>query len=271
VKVNGKDKGRVAGILNAVSRPGLTRTLIMWFLIMALAPLAVISATNYMQARDSLQKSIVEAQQTAIALKTAFIDNWFSYRFLDLESQSTNLENTRFLGELRKALQAGDNDVGNFVRSYRWASIVDKHGADLKAFRRTYGYYDVFLIDSDGNILFTAKGEPDLGTNLFTGPYSDTAFARTCKQSLKSGRQTFSDFELYAPSNNTVAGFLLSPVVDENGDKTGVFATQIPIDRIDAIMQDRTGMGNTGETYLIGADLTLRSNSALHKEEKILT
>ena len=141
VNVNGKDNGPVAGMLNADSRPGLTRTLIMWFLIMALAPLAVISVINYMQARDSLQKSIVEAQQTAIALKTAFINNWFSYRFLDLESQSTNLENTRFLGELRKAFQAGGNDVGNFVRSYRWASIVDEHGTDLKTFRRTYGYY----------------------------------------------------------------------------------------------------------------------------------
>ncbi|MBW2633886.1 MAG: hypothetical protein JRE14_07140, partial [Deltaproteobacteria bacterium] len=120
MKVNGKDKGHVAGILNAVSRPGLTRTLIMWFLIMALAPLAVISVINYMQARDSLQKTIVEAQQTAIALKTAFIDNWFSYRFMDLESQSTNLENSRFLKELRKAFQASGKEIGDFVGSSRW-------------------------------------------------------------------------------------------------------------------------------------------------------
>ena len=271
MKVNGKYKGHVAGILNAVSRPGLTRTLIMWFLILALMPLAMISVLNYMQARDSLQESIVEAQQTAIALKKTFIDNWFSYRFLDLESQSANLENTRFLGKLRKAFQAGGNDVKNFVRSYRWASIVDEHGADLKTFRRIYGYSDVFLIDSDGNILFTAMGKPDLGTNLFTGPYSDTLFARTCKESLKSGRPTFSDFEFYAPSNNSVAGFLAAPIVAENGEKTGIFAFQIPIVMINAVMQDRTGMGNTGETYLIGPDLTLRSDSAIHEEEKVLS
>ena len=32
---------------------------------------------------------------------------------------------------------------------------------------------------------------------------------------------------------------------------------------IDAIMSERTGLGNTGETYLVGADLLMRSNSFL--------
>ncbi|MBI9086086.1 MAG: PAS domain-containing protein [Desulfobacterales bacterium] len=270
MKVNGKDKGHVAGILNAVSRPGLTRTLIMWFLIMALVPLTVISVINFMQARESLQKTIVEAQQATIALKKTIIDNWFSHRFLDLKSQSTNLENTLFLGELRKAFQAGGNDVGNFVRSYRWASIVDEYGADLKAFRRIYGYYDVFLIDSDGNILFSAMGETDLGTNLFTGPYSDTLFARSAKEALESGRPTFSDFEFYAPSNNAVTGFLAAPIVAEHGEKTGIFALQIPIDQFDVIMQNKTVMGNTGEMRIIGPDLTLRADSEISEDEKIL-
>ena len=270
MRVNGKDKGGVAEILSAALRPGLMRTLIVWFLLIALVPLTVVSTINYLQAKDSLWNSIIEAQRTTIALKTAFIDNWFSYRFLDLETQSTSLENSRFLAELRKAFQAGGKEIGDFVEGYRWASIVDERSADLKAFKRTYGYYDAFLIDSDGNILFTAIGEPDLGTNLFTGPYSDTLFARTCKKTLETGRPTFSDFELYAPSGNTPAGFLAAPVVDENGERIGVFALQIPIDKIDRIMQDRQGLGKTGETYLVGADLTLRSNSALHEEERIL-
>ncbi|MBW1861324.1 MAG: HAMP domain-containing protein, partial [Deltaproteobacteria bacterium] len=269
--MNGKDKGRVTGILTTIFWPGLIRTLIVWFMLIALAPLAVVSTISYLQAKDSLRNAIIEAQQTTIALKSAFIDNWFSYRFLDLETQSTSLENTRFLEELRKALQAGGKEVGDFVGSDRWTSIVDEHSGYLMALKRTYGYHDLFLVDSDGNILFTAIGEPDLGTNLFNGPYSGTLFARTCKQSLESGRQIFSDLEFYAPSNNAIAGFLAAPIVDKSGERIGIFAFQVPIDKIDRIMQDTSGMGKTGETYLVGPDLTLRSDSAIYEEEKILS
>ncbi len=269
--INGKYKGRFKGALLAVFRPGLIRTLMVWFILIALVPLTVVSSIGYFQAKDSLRNSIVETQRTTIALKTAFIDNWFSYRFLDLKTQSTSLENTRFLEKLREALQTSGKEAADFVGSSRWASIVEEYSTDLRAFRRTYAYYDVFLIDLDGNILFTDIGEPDLGTNLFSGPYSGTLFARACKQALKSGHPTFSDFEFYAPSNNAVAGFLISSIIDENAERIGLFALQIPIDKIDAIMQDRTGMGKTGETFLVGVDLTLRSNSAQHDDEKILS
>ena len=270
MRLNRKNENPLVKILTTALRKGLVRTLILWLLIIALIPLAVVSTLSYLQSKESLRNSIIEAQQTTISLKTAFINNWFSYRFRDLENQSTNIENINFLNELRKDFQASGKEIGDYVGSYRWALIVDKMSTDLKIFRRTYGYYDLFLIDSEGNILYTVIGEPDLGTNLFNGPYSGTLFARACKQVLESGRQTFSDFELYAPSNNAAAGFLAALIVDENGEKIGVFALQIPIDRIDMIMHNRTGLGKTGETYLVGSDLTLRSNSAQHEEEKIL-
>jgi len=271
MSANQEDGSRKAGFLAAAFRPGMRRTLLVSFMLMALVPLTIVSTIAYLQAKDSLRDAIVEAQQATIALKTAFIDNWFSYRFLDLEVQSTHLENIHLLEELREAFEASGKEIADFVGDTRWASIVDERGTELKTFRRVYGYYDVFLIDSEGNILFTATSESDLGTNLFTGPYSDTLFARACKQALESGRPAFSDFEFYAPSNNAPMGFLASPIIDENGEKIGLIAFQIPIDKIDGIMQDRTGLGKIGETFLVGDDLLLRSNSALHEEEKILS
>lgn len=270
MRLNRKNEIPLVKILKDTLRKGIIRTLIMWFLIIALVPLTVVSIISFQQSKESLRNSIIEAQQTTIALKTEFINNWFSYRFRDLENQSTNIENIRFLEELRKDFQASGKEIGDYVGSYRWASIVDDLNADLKSFRRTYGYYDLFLIDSEGNILYTVIGAPDLGTNLFNGPYSGTLFASTCKQAFETGRQTFSDFELYAPSNNSAAGFLAAPIIDENGEKIGVFALQIPIDRIDRVMNNRSGLGKTGETYLVGSDLTLRSHSSLHEDEKIL-
>ncbi len=265
-----KNKFSLVKILTIAIQKGIVRTLIMWLLIISLIPFTVVSTISYLQSRDSLINSIIEAQQTTIALKTAFINNWFSYRFSDLESQSTNLENIHLLEKLNEDFQASGREIGDYVESYRWASIVNELSVDLKAFIKIYGYYDILLISLEGNILFTAKGESDLGTNLFNGPYSGTLFAHSFEQSLETGLQIFSDFELYAPSNNTATGFLTAPIADENGEKIGVIALQISIDRIDMIMHNKIGLGKTGETYLIGPDFTLRSNSAKYEEEKIL-
>ena len=45
---------------------------------------------------------------------------------------------------------------------------------------------------------------------------------------------------------------------------------QIPIEQIDSIMQERTGLGETGETYLVAADKLFRSDSRLVEDSTIL-
>ena len=56
--------------------------------------------------------------------------------------------------------------------------------------------------------------------------------------------------------------------MDGNGQYLGMVVFEIPTDFIDSIMQDRTGMGETFESYLVGSwatKVTLRSNRVLVK------
>ncbi|MBM4053511.1 MAG: methyl-accepting chemotaxis protein [Planctomycetes bacterium] len=73
------------------------------------------------------------------------------------------------------------------------------------------------------------------------------------------------DFAPYAPSNDEPASFVAMPVVHD-GNVEMVVALQLPLETINAIMQQREGMGKTGETYLVGSDLRMRSNSFLDPE-----
>ena len=257
-------------ILRSIFKRGLGRTLLVWFLLLSLAPLVFFAGISYRQARAGLIESALESLKASTVLKTAFIENWFHYRFLDLEVQATSQRNCSFLEALYKAYKADGRAVDQFVGSYSWAILVDRYSSDLISFRRIFGYYDLFLIDSEGNILFSVAGESDLGTNLFNGLYSGTLFAQACKDSLNTGRHGFSDFEFYAPSGNLAVGFLVSPIVDDNGEKIGLFAMQSSITKIDDIMQDRSGLGKTGESYLVGADLKMRSNFVLTEEDTLL-
>jgi len=237
---------------------------------MALIPAAALSLISYRNAHDSLIETVQDELTSVAELKTEYIRFFFLRMLTDLDAQASAPSNARFLAGLRDAFAASGEELGEFVGSYPWELLVDEYGADLTTFRRIYDYYDVFLIGAEGDILFTVVREPDLGTNLFRGELSETKFARACQAALSSGHTTFSDFERYAPSQGAVAGFLASVLLDERGNKIGLMAVQLPVDRIDALMQQRAGLGRTGESYLVGADLRMRSNTALGAKETIL-
>lgn len=139
----------------------------------------------------------------------------------------------------------------------------------LTEFKETYGYYDVFLIDTTGNVFYTVEHEADYQTNMITGAYKDTGLAKVFKTALNQKKWSMSDIEPYAPSNNVPAGFMAQPV-QIDGKVELVVATQIALDQINAIMEERTGLGETGETYLVGWDKLMRSDSRFETESTIL-
>jgi methyl-accepting chemotaxis protein len=150
--------------------------------------------------------------------------------------------------------------------------------ASLHDFAREFvtgrGYYDFFLIDLNGNVLYTVEKEADFGSNLLTGPYADSGLADAFRQAAAStvpGQVVLSDLQRYAPSDNAPAIFAATTLRDEAGKTIGVLALQLPSDTIATIMQFTEGMGESGETYLVGSDLLMRSNSRFAEQSTILT
>jgi methyl-accepting chemotaxis protein len=139
----------------------------------------------------------------------------------------------------------------------------------IRQFLEEFGYYDIFLIDADsGEIVYSVFKELDYGTSLLEGPYADSNFAAVFRQAsaLSDVNATaFSDFKQYLPSYNNAASFIASPIFEE-GQLLGVLVFQMPIDRINAVMAERAGMGESGESYLVGSDLLMRSDSYLDPE-----
>ena len=73
----------------------------------------------------------------------------------------------------------------------------------------------------------------------------------------------------YAPSQEP-AIFMAKALIGRRKEVLGVIAVQLPTDRIVAIMNFTSGMGDTGETYLVGQDKLMRSNSRFSEESTIL-
>lgn len=128
-----------------------------------------------------------------------------------------------------------------------------------------YGYYDLFLIDPDGYVFYSAAKEADYQTNMVSGKYADSNLGQLVQRVMKTGEFGIADFAPYAPSNNDPASFIAQPVMHK-GKVSMVVAIQLPLEAINDIMNNREGMGKTGESYLIGQDKLMRSDSFLHPE-----
>lgn len=171
----------------------------------------------------------------------------------------------------------GEKDEMSVAQS---GTLYDEHHKRfhpvIRQFLQVFDYYDIFLIDANsGNIVYSVFKELDYGTSLFSGPYADSGLGKVFRMALeaKTPDETFiTDFQPYIPSYNSPASFISSPVFIDD-QIAGVLVFQMPIERINNIMTygqlwKEQGLGQSGETYLIGSDGYMRSDGRFLIEDK---
>lgn len=143
-----------------------------------------------------------------------------------------------------------------------WQTVHSRLGR----FKDSFGFYDVFIIDLKGTVLFTEAKEADLGDNVQSGKLSTSGLGFVWSEVMKKQNRSMSDVSPYSPSNDDPAQFFAVPIMKEN-QMEGVFAVQIPTGLINNVTALKTDMGKTLETYLVGEDYKMRSDSVLNPQE----
>ncbi len=226
--------------LNSYSRSALTEK--------AHSSLNSVSNLKAKQLLDYLNYQLVTLE-TLAASKTV------KDAFVQLDSYHQNATQ-----DTAKKFEVESNDYKRLWNnlSTHFASYIDKN---------KFNWYDVFIISRDhGHVMYTQFKEPDLGENIATGYLKDEGLGKMYKEVKNSGKTEFVDFSPYSPSHNLPAAFMGTPIVI-NGEFVGILAMQFPLAKINAIMQDNTGLGKAGESYLVGTDYNLRSDS-INQPEK---
>lgn len=143
-----------------------------------------------------------------------------------------------------------------------YSQLHAKYHPWFRQFLRTGGYYDIFLFNAKGDIVYTVFKELDFATNVMDGQWKDTDIGnafRAAKDNPKADFQAFFDFKPYAPSANVPAGFIVQPVLDKFGNFMGAIAFQMPIDRINETVKMTEEDGKTTNMYILGSDQLLRT------------
>jgi methyl-accepting chemotaxis protein len=166
------------------------------------------------------------------------------------------------------------NTLNSADNNSRYDALHRNQHPYFNDFINRFGYYDLFLVDNRGNIVYSVYKELDFATNLNSGPYADSGIARAFNKASQAtqGKVVIDDFAPYRPSYDGPASFAATPVF-EDGKRLGVLILQMPIAAINSIMtSDKkwkdVGLGDSGETYLVGPDKKARSASRFLIEDK---
>ncbi|MCK8826805.1 methyl-accepting chemotaxis protein [Natroniella acetigena] len=230
------------------------------FIILIIVSLSGLALLSYNIVSNTLIAENKQQLEAVREVKKSYIEDYFQERFRDIEVLAQDSSVRGALPDFTEVFEEG-------LDSQEYAEAEALYDEELSNFNNTYGYYDLFLIDLDGNVIYTVAEEDDLGTNLVTGSYSDSGLAEAYQEGL-SGISLI-DFSMYEPSDEP-ASFIGAPVIDDEGVQLGVVVLQTSIDQINSIMQERAGLGESGETYLVGTDNLMRSDSRFSDESTIL-
>jgi len=128
----------------------------------------------------------------------------------------------------------------------------------------SHEYYDIFIINAKGDILYTVYKERDFATNLLNGKWKDSSLAelfKTIKDKPEQGKVYFEDFKPYSPSNNVPAAFIGTAILDPQTHAfIGAYVYQMPISQLNKHTYISKLVGKSIEAQLVGEDHLQRND-----------
>ncbi|OJJ21285.1 hypothetical protein BKI52_12035 [marine bacterium AO1-C] len=160
-------------------------------------------------------------------------------------------------------------------KGHPYHQVHDKYHLDIKEFLKKFKYYDILLIDNEtGHIIYSVDKEIDFATSLKTGQFAQTNIAKVyqeVKQAREPGFVKTYDFEQYAPSGMKPSMFIGAPIFD--GKKNvGSLIFELSTAQIDYTMTNnrkwkQIGLGETGESFILGREGKMRSDARAFLED----
>jgi HAMP domain-containing protein/signal transduction histidine kinase len=162
-----------------------------------------------------------------------------------------------------------------------FARAMDRYHGLFETIVRRNNYFDLMLIDDLGNVVYTFEKSWDFGSNVFKGWREQSqlkkVFLGAWYGSVPSGDRSagdevvITDLERYTGTNGAPMLFLGCPINNRLGGRLGVVIHEVESSTLTDLVtfQGRwpaVGLGETGEAYIVGPDLRLRTESRFVKE-----
>ena len=210
----------------------LMARLVGYFLLLSLVTVGLVGYIAFLKARTALEQSVYERLNASAAFKEGELNRWVN----DQEQDVVLLSQSPFiLAQTQNLFQRSESDPNFQV-------VYDR----LLAY--FYTINNVRLDWQEISLLSIKGGKILLSTDPnFVGQYRvrDSYF-------IKGQRATFVQNVYPSPLTAKPTMTIATPLIDPDTQQTiGVLAVNLKLERMDEIIQDRTGLGISGEAYLV--------------------
>jgi len=220
--------------------------LITQFLIVGLIPLILLGGMTYIYSHSAMES---EAFNHLSAVNKIRKEQVLEF----LKSRMKNLILLSRSQHIRNMLNTGTYREMNPLFDY---------------YMKGFGYSNIFLLSKKGELMHQAQAPAEKEAAAETAPM--TRLAAISKEIRKTETPFLTDITNYQ-SGASPGLFMAAPIYADTGGLEAILVFLIDADRINAITSDKTGMGNTGETYLVGPDQLMRSESRFLQDKSILS
>ncbi len=127
----------------------------------------------------------------------------------------------------------------------------------FRSLKKQFYFSDVLLIDEEGEVVYSLKKTDHFATNLVVGPYNSSVLGKTYKalrHRAIPGKVLFSDFLEDPEMGERHVGYIGTGIFNDEGVLLGILVMGIDTSRLDEIMNNSLGLGETGGALLVGED-----------------
>ncbi|ROZ80198.1 methyl-accepting chemotaxis protein [Pseudomonas neustonica] len=213
------------------------------YILVGLLPVIAVAFSVYEQASGALREQTLNSLEAVASIKQQQLQSNWRSRHNQLQTLATNLSNNYAGLDQMALISASNYDRPTF-----------------QSFIETYGYSDLKLISREGKVFFSVMRGDDYQADLLSDEWSKRPQGQLAAEGLSKGTAFIDDLKVN-PLNGEPTQFMVAPIgVDD--EVNGLIMLELPLAPLNEVMQSRRGLGESGETYLVGEDGLLRSDSA---------
>ena len=236
------------------------------FLLISIVPILVVGLIAANMAASAVSDQAFKQLTAVRDIKKQRVEDFVN----QMEGQMRVVVSDPSVGILLVRL-TGEYEYTGEVQTEEWKINVQLYGERFTDLTRDLQWQDMLFITPKGAIVYSVSQGPDLGMTIPGSELEETSLGKAFQQAqqLENSKDFIqTDFSPYPPADNAPTAFMMAQIRDRQDEIIGYLARKIPSDKYNQIMMQRTGMGETGETYLVGPDKLMRSDSFLDPENR---
>jgi HAMP domain-containing protein len=219
-----------------ILRKSLLTQLVSAFSALSLLTISVVAYSAYTRARESLQTEVFARLNVAVSLKEFELNQWFESQRQEAVFLARSPIVIRTVGAMLPSAQPIPSPSDPELTAQTNA-LTDYFNTVLEIKPNIQG---IDILRNGIVILSTDASQ----TGIYKGLGNPTTYFEP--------NQTNAVPNIYiSPITQQPTITFATPIIDENNERKAVLAITLSLDAIDQLIRERTGLGETGETYLV--------------------